>query len=358
MDALSWLITLAGVIITLLALIDVFLTVLHVDTDGPVAWMVFLAIWKTIIGIVRAVPTARRSLVALAGPMMIVVTFSVWIGLFIVGFALIYWPHLELFRADNEFVLLGFMEALYFSGVTATVLGYGDLSPMHGSLQIVSFLQSGFGFALLTGIVTYLINVVSGVTDRNALALRLWAETGRTGDGTVAITRSLLHEESGDLRLRLQTLLDATHSIHQKMHQFPILDLFYRSRDPIYSPELMVQTAAQMAIAAQILSTDARHQRLNPVSKELGQVSTEIMELIASQHMSKELQHQLDDPAPEEEDRRLLRQIRRSLTDALPQLNLERAEENDRVLELIFRMRIFLDELDDLTGWRMDQAGE
>lgn len=355
MEHWTWIITLLGAALTLLALVDVFLTVLHVDTDGPIAWAVFQAVWRVIMGAVRAVPATRRSLIALAGPTMVVVTFTLWIGIFILGFALIYWPHMGLFRAEDEYALFGFLEALYFSGVTATVLGYGDLTPMHGGLRIVSFLQSGLGFALLTGIVAYLINVISGVTERNTLALRLREATDRTSDGTVAVIRSLRHEEIGDLRMRLQTLLEAMQHNHQKMHELPILNLFYRSKDPMYSPELMLQSAAQIAIAARVVSADPRHRRLTPASEELGQVATEIMKLIASQYLSKELRNGLDSPAPGEEDEHRLSEVRASLTHALPQLNLDALEENDRVLELIFRTRIFLDEVDDLTGWRMDQ---
>lgn len=355
MGDLSWLIALFGVILVLVIICDIILTVLHVDTDGPVAWSVFQIIWLSCMKVMRSFPSLRRRIISSAGPLMIVATLAIWIAIFIVGFALIYWPYLDYFYFEDEHIAPGFIHALYFSGVTATVLGYGDLVPLTGALQITSFLQSGIGFALLTGIITYLINVVSGVSERNALALRLWAETGSSGDGTAAVLRSLDVEEIGDLRLRLQTLLVTLHTIHQKMHQFPILDLFYRSRDPKYSPEFMIRSATQIAIAVQILSADQKYRRLKIVSEELGKVSTDIMILIAKQHMSNKLQENLKSPEPTEDDLTLLKKTRSSLTGSFPGLNLSESTDNEHVFLLICKLRIFLDEADRFTGWRMDE---
>jgi len=355
MEDLNWLIACFGVILILFIVYDIMMTVLHIDNDGPVAQSIFQIIWWGIMKIIRMYPKARRNLVAIAGPMMIVSTVAIWLGLFILGFALIYWPFLDHFYIDGE-ASPGFILALYFSGVTTTVTGYGDLTPLSGTLQITAFLQAGLGFALITGILTYLINVVSGVSERNALALRLWAETGRTGSGTVAVLRSLDYEEVGDLRLRLQTLLVSIHTIHQKMHQFPILDLFYRSKEPVYSPEFMIRSAARISIATQILSADKKYMRLKTVAEELGDVSTEIMTIIAEQYMSHEILERLKKPDTDdlEQDMQQLKEIRTTLIDSFPRLNLLESSENKNVLDLIYRLRIFLDEADKLTGWRMD----
>lgn len=352
-EELNWLISLIGVFIVLIAIYDIIQTVLHLDDEGYIAGKIFRIIWVTDIKVVRVIPSSRRMMVSMAGPAMIITTITVWVSLFIVGFALIYWPHLDQFRSDHAYVTLTFIDALYFSGVTASVLGYGDITPLSDVFQIVSFIQAALGFALLTGILTFLINIVSGVSDRNALALRLWAETGRTGDGTNAILRSLKYEEIEDLRLRLQTLLGTMHSINQKMHQFPILDLFYRSRDPLYSPEVMIRSITQMAITTKILSTDQKYRRLKVVAEELGEISHELMSTITKQHLHKSLRDQLKNPNPNEEDERIHQKICTALADHYPGLNLNKGEE-PAVVELIFQLRIFLIELNKYTGWKMD----
>ncbi len=351
---LSWLIALFGVILVLIIVCDIILTVLHVDTDGVIAGAIFRVVWKAAMRIIRFRPRYRRNVVAMSCPAMIVAAIAVWIGLYILGFTFIYWPYLEYFRASDEWDVLGFVDALYFSGITAAVLGYGDITPLSGALQITAVIQAALGFALLTGIITYLISIVSGVSDRNALSLRLWAETGRSGYGVDAIIRSLKNEEPEDLRLRLQTLLISMHTIHQKMHQFPILDLFYRSKDPIYSPEFMIRSISQMAIATQILSTDKRFKRLTNIAEELGKVAYELMFIIVKQHLSKDLKGHLKNPSPDHIDEEEYKNICKSMTDVLPGLNLMDAAQNGKVLELIFQLRLVLNQLDIFTGWRMD----
>lgn len=353
MDDLSWLILLVGVIVILIVLMDVFLTVLHVDTDGPVASRIIKINWKFMMFLVRIFPSSRRIIISLAGPFMMTSIFVFWILTYTLGFSLIYWPYMDLFRTGSEITSLGYIEALYFSGNTATVLGFGDISPLNNIMRIISIIQAGVGFALLTAIVTYLINVVSGVTDRNTLSLGLWAETGQTGDGIVAVVRSLAYEEGEDFQMRLQQQLQLIYKVHQKMHQYPILDLFYRSKEEIYSPEYMIKSATEMAIAAQIVSSDPKYKRLVPVSKEMGKAVIEMMNLIAREYLQG-VQKQLQKPEPGKEDSQQLEKILNTFEESLPGLNLESARKHEQIRNLIFGLRVFLDELDDFTGWRMD----
>ncbi|MEX0685333.1 MAG: potassium channel family protein [Balneolales bacterium] len=262
---------------------------------------------------------------------------------------------MDLFRATREFTYLGFFDALYFSGVTATVLGYGDITPMSDTLQIVSFLQSGFGFAILTCVVTYIISVVSGVTDRNILSLRMWTETDRTGDGVLTVIQALSDEEPVYFRLRLQTLLDNVYHIQPKMQQFPILDIFYRSKDPVFSPEIMIRSVTELAIAAQIVSADPKHRGLKTSAEKLGEASVEIMKLITLQYLSKQARSRLKNPVFEKEDEARLEQIWSRLTQALPDLQLENAPHNKQTLQTIYRLRIFLNEMKHFSEWDRDE---
>lgn len=358
MEGASWLIAVLGAALVVVALVDVFLTVLHIDTDGRIERGVVRGVWWVVMAIARRFPETRRSVVALAGPFMILTLFATWIGLFIFGFALIYWPFLELFRADDPLMPLGFVDALYFSGVAATILGYGDITPIAPPLQVASFVQAGLGFALVSGSITYLINVVMGVAERNALAFRLWTECAGTGDGTVAMARSLAYEDSDVVIGRLRTLLGDMRSFQQKMSQFPILDLFYRSKDPALAPEIMIRSAAQMAIAARLAAADPRYRSTTAVADELAEVVSAMITLIADQHLDDESQHQLESPGPGAEDQGLLQRMRARLVSDVPGLDLPRFDpEGDdaaAILELVARTRIFLDQLDTLTDWRVD----
>src|SRR5690625_4243160 len=158
MGELDWVIMVIGGMLVILSLTDTFLTILHNDTDGPVIRFSFHALWKLLIGITRMAPSTRRSLVSLAGPLMIVLAVMLWVGLFILGFSLIYWPNLSHFYLQDSLEAT-FMTALYFSGSTATVLGYGDISPVNPVLQLLTFIPAGRASRLISGIITYRISV-------------------------------------------------------------------------------------------------------------------------------------------------------------------------------------------------------
>ncbi len=354
MELPDLLIIFGGIVLILLVLLDVFLAVLHIDISGIIAPRVFQAIWKSSIFLASAHPRSRRGILALAGPVMMVSIFLIWIGLFIVGFALIYWRNLSSFRSESEIGALGFVDALYYSGITGTVLGYGDISPITAALKVCAFIQSGLGFALLTGIVTYLLSVSTGVTQRNSLALHLAGATGGRNDGSSFVVRSLVHAGGAELPDRFYYLNHSLQGLHERMHQFPILDLFYRSKDPLRDPEPMLLVLAEISISGQILSRCPRFRALRPVAEELGWTMTNTMRLFARQYMGPDLLRMLENPNPAPSDRRYLEQIHSALTPLVDETIPSPDDDSREALLMTCRRRVFFEELDRFTRWRTD----
>jgi hypothetical protein len=122
MNAWDWIASVGGALLIFTMLVEVVVTVLHPDLDGAIVRAVHRIIWRALILTSRGFRRGRRALLALAGPIMMTATLLVWVGMFIVGFALIVWPHLDAeFLAAEELGRLDFVDALYFSGVTGTV---------------------------------------------------------------------------------------------------------------------------------------------------------------------------------------------------------------------------------------------
>ena len=82
----------------------------------------------------------------------------------------------------------------------------------------------------------------------------------------------------------------------------------------------------------------------------------EIMLQITSKHMNKKFYNRLAEAKFEEEDERFLMQIQTKLTHISPALSLDRAWKNDDTLKLTSFLRIFLEGLHELTGWRHSQT--
>lgn len=164
----DWLVTAAGAAIVAVALRDVFHTLFHPGGEGSLSRRVLRGIWRAF----HARP--GRGALTLAGPVGFVAVIVVWTTLLIVGFGLVYWPQLDgsftvvsnLERSANT----GFLDSVYFSGVTLATLGYGDIAPATTASRIVAIVEGVVGLALLTAAVSWLLSIYSALQRRRTLA--------------------------------------------------------------------------------------------------------------------------------------------------------------------------------------------
>ena len=126
--------------------------------------------------------------------------------------ALIVAPFLDLYRTEGQLGNLTLVDAFYYAGVTITVLGYGDITPLTGPLKILTFVGSASGFALLTRIVAYMIEIVATISERNKFAFRVVDESGgSSGIGLILLGSTLLViAQLRAERVRILRRLDAT----------------------------------------------------------------------------------------------------------------------------------------------------
>jgi hypothetical protein len=343
------LLTLLGVAVLLVTLWDVVLTVLHVDQSGPLGSVLQRGTWMAAVAVGRRWPGVRRDAVSLAGPAMIVLTFGVWVGLWVLGFALLYWPRPDAFTAYEVPPLAGFLAALYYSGNVATVLGFGDIVPISTGMRLVSIVQGIVGFALLSGGATFLLSVVNGVTGRNALVARLDDETGGTFSGVVFAVRLLRHQESASSRL--QGLLGEIRQQHETMRQFPILDLYHRSRDAQRDPERLFVVAIETSLALRLATHGGT---LEPFAEELQRATARLLELVADQHLSSAARSSVRSAVPDAEAFERLAALGEALRGRGVTIAALDAGAERELAAFEARSRAFLDGLDRLTSWRVD----
>lgn len=169
---MSWLITFAGAVLVLGVLRDVFHTLWHPTRHGGLSRLVMTALWR-----LPSYLPLRRPASGLAGPLAMVTVVALWALTAVVGWALIYWPHMPqgftytagLLPADHA----GFPDALYVSLVHISTLGLGDIAPAAGWLRILAPMEALVGFALLSATVAWTLGIYPALARRHALALRL-----------------------------------------------------------------------------------------------------------------------------------------------------------------------------------------
>ncbi|MCM1966056.1 MULTISPECIES: potassium channel family protein [unclassified Streptomyces] len=169
---MNWLFNVAGAVLVLFVLRDVFHTLWHPTRHGGLSRLVMTGLWRLSTSV-----TARRRASGLAGPVAMVAVVAVWALTVVVGWALIYWPHMP----DAFTYTAGlrptehasFVDALYISLVNVSTLGLGDIAPTEGWLRILAPLEALVGFALLTATVSWTLGIYPALARRRALALRL-----------------------------------------------------------------------------------------------------------------------------------------------------------------------------------------
>lgn len=169
---MEWLVSLVGVGLVLAVLRDLFHTLWHPTRHGGISRLVMTSMWRL----------ARRSrlrprMVGLVGPLAMVTVVGLWAVIIILGWAIIYWPHMPgaftLTPGSRAAQQPALLDSVYLSLVTVATLGLGDITPGDGWLRLASPLEALVGFALLTATVSWVLEIYPALTRRRVLAIRL-----------------------------------------------------------------------------------------------------------------------------------------------------------------------------------------
>lgn len=164
---MEWGASVAGALVVAFVLRDIFHTLLHPTADGSMSRTILRVVW-------RAFHWQRgRKPLTLAGPVGFVAVVATWTLLLVLGFACVYWRHL-----DDSFTFVsnlepganvGFTDSVYFSAVTLATLGYGDVAAATTPWRIVAVFEATIGLALLTAAVSWLLSIYAALQRRRAL---------------------------------------------------------------------------------------------------------------------------------------------------------------------------------------------
>lgn len=350
MEWWGWLTVPVGALLAMAVLIDVFLTVVHPDLEGKIAETLQRACWRAFVSTGQRWQRWRRQLLALAGPAMTALTFAVWVALFVLGVTLIIWPNLGVYRAEPELATLGFVDALYYAGITFTVLGYGDVTPLSGAMQILAVLTSGSGFVLLTGIVTYLIELVSSIDDRHRLSLKVHDDTAGTLRGVHLVVRYLRGGSHAALAARLEEWATLSREVQDKVHRYPLASLYYRSRDPIHDPEATFRVLGEAVVAGRLVADDERCHELRLAVEHMELALNRLIGTVAEQYLGPRAMRQVEAPEATDDDRRLVAHVSEHLQARIGD-RYRVGTERDAAVASAARMREFLTGLAELTHW-------
>lgn len=234
----------AGVAVLGVVAVDLFRTVLDYGGYGPVSIRLYRGMWRVVRSVAGERPTGMRAgFLAAAGPLMLLASVAVWITLAAVGFALIYlagMPDAFSFQGGPDVPVF---DALYFSLVSLSTVGFGDIVATQPALRIVSALESLTGFAILTLTLSYLLGVYQVVRSQSILAALIDDQAGHEGGG-LALATSLLRHDSTDASLTELHRDLITHN--EGLHRYPIA-YYFRRRDARRSALFVLRLVGEAA---------------------------------------------------------------------------------------------------------------
>ncbi len=134
--------------------------------------------WRVWAGLIRRVFSGKRreTFLAVYGPISLLVLLTVWAGVLIVGFALLYagaGSHLE---AGSGPVTFG--TTVYTSGSMFFTLGLGDVVPRTASARVLTVIEGGMGFGFLALVIGYLPVIYQAFSRREVSTVLLDARAG------------------------------------------------------------------------------------------------------------------------------------------------------------------------------------
>ena len=250
-----------GVLITIIAFVDVYLTVLYPRTGKSVVSLkLSKLLWEVFRWISRT--TGSKNILTYCGPTLLVAIALLWICLFTFGFALLIWPALgNGIQAGSGKTPTDFGTALYYSGFSLTTLGVGDLVPKTTFWRLVTIVEAAVGFSVFTATLTYLLSVYNSLTRRNVFALSLCHRAGCKANAADLLSG---FKGFGKFELAAQDISNIARDLLfmlESHHAYPILH-YFRFQAPHYSLARIALISLDLATLIKTALRDPTYQSL------------------------------------------------------------------------------------------------
>ncbi|ELZ08468.1 membrane associated potassium channel [Halovivax asiaticus JCM 14624] len=233
MASMRWPYVVLGASILVATVIDILWTTLWVDGgSGPLAGRLSTGIWRGL----RRVSDERRTL-STAGPLILTGTLVLWIAGIWAGWSLVFAAEPWALVSTRTGLPADWPGRIYYVAYTMFTDGNGDYSPRGDVWELASALTTATGMAFVTLGVSYVLTVLSAVSQKRSFAS---AVTG-LGERSEAFVRAGHTDTEGfdGIERPLESVGEQLGQLADQHQSYPILH-YYHSERPTESAAVAV----------------------------------------------------------------------------------------------------------------------
>ncbi|HET9683228.1 MAG TPA: hypothetical protein VFP15_03945 [Gemmatimonadaceae bacterium] len=226
----------AGAIVVLAVIADVFLTVLYARIGaGILSVHIERATWWLFERFARLFDARHDKVLSFCGPAILVNLLVSWAVLLTFGAALIIHPGLgtAVTTSSSGPTPTDFMTAVFAGGSSMSIVRAADVTPNTAFYQLYFLLNSLIGASVISLTITYLMQVYNALQRRNTLAYKLYLQSGETSDAAELLAGL---GSRGSFQCGYTSLTDIAVEMTVVMeahHFYPVL-FYFRFPRPIY----------------------------------------------------------------------------------------------------------------------------
>ena len=222
-----------GTLIVVLVLFEAFETVVlprRVTRRFRLTRAFYRYTWAQFSAVASYIRKAKRreGLLALYGPMSLLLLIALWAVGLIFGFALLQWAAGS--TVEGSGMPRRFSTDLYFSGTTFFTLGLGDITPRAAVSRVLTVVEAGMGFGFLAMVISYLPVLYQAFSRREVNVSLLDGRAGTPPTAAELIRRNS-DPQDGNLREILHEWEHAAAELLESQISYPVLGYFRSQHD-------------------------------------------------------------------------------------------------------------------------------
>jgi hypothetical protein len=233
---MGWFEQIAGALLMLLILLDVFLTVLYARAGaGLLSPRIARFVWWLFKTVSKPFGRLRGSILSFCGPAILVTFVLVWsIGLALAAGLIIHPTLGTSVRSTSGDTSRDLLTAIYAGGSSISIVGTSNFTPHTASFRMIYLFNSLVGLSVTSLTLTYLMQVYAALSRRNTLGLNVHLASAETGDAAEFIAHLGPDGKFEIGYANLSALAADIANAKESHHFYPVL-FYFRFRQPFYS---------------------------------------------------------------------------------------------------------------------------